>query len=241
MTRIGKLKRLIADLGWLDASIYALDRCGSAFTGAIGITRYILVAQPVPEKPLLPSGRGESLTVRPLSSSDDLGNETPLSPSVLASRERRGSICVGAFDGHRLIGFACAALGPHDDELVLARFTPLPHAKAAWDYDFYIAPRYRLGFAFPRIWDEMFTLLRDRGIAWTTSYITAYNITSLKSHLRLGAVPVGGFVVVKLGRSQAILQRRRPFARLATPSRARPEITVAVPGYRMAELDGRCA
>lgn len=241
MIRIEKLKRLVADLGWFDALIYALDRGGSAFAGVTGITRYILVAQPVPEKPLLPSGRGGFLTVRTLNADDDLGNETPLSPAVLASRERRGSICVGAFDGNRLIGFACVALGAHDDEMVLARFTPLPQEKAAWDYDFYIAPGYRLSFAFPRIWDAMFALLRDRGIAWTTSYIAAYSITSLRSQLRLGAVPVGGFVVIKLGRSQAILQGRRPFAKLATRSGARPEIQVSVPGYGPAERDGKCA
>ena len=232
MIAFEKLMRLGETLGWVDTLFYGLNRCCQAAGGWLGITRYILLAQPVHQQPLLPSNRARAITVRPLQFTDDLGNETTLTRELLATRADRGSICFGAFEGDRLVGCANVAFVTHDDEFLHARFILLPKDRAAWDYDFFVAPRHRLGVVYAKLWEGVFQFLRKRGIEWSLSYVASYNARSLMSHARMGALEIGSFVIVKLGRRQAIIQTSKPFFQIADGSRRRADIPVMAPRNR---------
>ena len=229
MSIYDKVRTLISALGWVDASIYAMNRCCQAAGGYFGITRYVLVAQPVLQNSLLPSNRGGSIVVRELHAVEDLGPDAPLAPALFAARKARGSICLGAFDRTRLVGYLYLTVGAHNDEAVFARFVPLPHRSAVWDYDLFILPKHRAGVVYLRIWEEVFKFLRKRSIAWSISYIASFNIRSMKSQFRLGAVLVGHFIVIEFGRRQVILLARRPFVAVGHESGRRPEIRVIAP------------
>lgn len=226
---IEKLRSLVDELGWVDAIIYIIDRALGTIKAPVSIARYVLVAQAVPDKPMLPPKRGSSIVVRPLKLADDLGSETTLSPALFARRTACGSITFGAFDASGLIGYLSIDLGPHDDEFLPARFVPLPTSLCAWDYDFFVTARLRLGVVYLRIWDSVFEFLRNRGVAWSFSYIASANVRSMKSQLRMGAIPVETFIVARLGRCQVFLRARPPFIQIAGLSGCRPEIATVAP------------
>lgn len=227
MSPFEKLKRLVAELGRADALLYCLDRLGQATGGRIGFTRYLLVAQPVVS--LAISGLGSTITVRPLESLAGLSNETTLTAKSLAARTARNTICFGAFVGDKLVGFACISLVPHDDEILNIRFITAPANKTAWDYDLFIAPGHRLGVVYAKLWNEMFAFLKSRGIEWTISHIASYNLHSWRSHSRMGAVPIGSLIVIRLGRRHIVIDCARRRVLLADESPRRAEVLISAP------------
>jgi hypothetical protein len=44
---------------------------------------------------------------------------------------------------------------------------PMPGGQSAWDFDIYVDPSARLGFAFGRPWDEANQLFSRMGIRWS--------------------------------------------------------------------------
>jgi hypothetical protein len=151
-----------------------------------------------------------------------------LSRRLLENRAESGSIGVGAFDRNRLVGYAWLSLGPHDDELLLARFVPASRS-VSWDYDFFVAPSHRLGIVYARIWDHIFEILSSRGIEWSFSYIAFYNRVSLRSQLNMGAVPVGSFIAAAAGKYQVFLSCHFPLVRLARDNSSRAEFSLVPP------------
>jgi len=75
---------------------------------------------------------------------------------------RQGAICLGAFKNDELLGYAWILLGTYEEDEVRCFFVPMPEGESAWDFDIYLDPKYRIGFAFPRLWDEVNTYLRSQ-------------------------------------------------------------------------------
>jgi hypothetical protein len=151
---------------------------------------------------------------------------------VIQWRYRQGAICLGAFEGTHFLGYVWLLLGAYEEDEVRCRFIPMPEGKAAWDFDVYVVPRYRFGMGFLRLWDEANRYLKERGIQWTMSRISAFNAVSLASHRRLGARVVGHAVFVVLGPCQLAVTTVFPFVRLSIGTRNEPRIRVYPPESR---------
>lgn len=228
---------LVDNLGWADALLYCIDRVFQKAGGAVGICRYILVAQPVLTRPLLSPRRAQSLAVRILQVDDELGDDTTLNRELLAKRIAAGNVCFGAFEAGRLVGFVCLGFERHDDELLHVRFIMPPTRPASWDYDFYIAPQHRLGFVYAGLWDSVFRFLHARGVEWSLSYIASTNKKSMNSQARMGAVNIGSLTVLRFGRCQAIIECRVPFVRIALGPDRPVEVRLEPPYNTGAEAD----
>ncbi len=221
----GKRKQIgqtLRQMGWLDTGLYALDRLlNKVSKGGTRLYKYYLVAQPVAKASLLPPGRGAQIQVRPIGAQDAGAKQFPRPAAAIEARYAQGARCLAAFRDDRFIGYLWLSLDGYQEDEVRARFTPAPGA--AWDFDVYVAPDCRLGFAFLRLWDEANRLLADNDIRWSCSRISAFNAGSRDVHARLGTVSLGSAVFLRAGRWQAMLATLPPYFHLSPHPAAFPE------------------
>jgi hypothetical protein len=222
---IRAFRALSRDIGWLNASLYSLDRLLlKALRGYLRLYKYDLVAQPVRETPLLPPGRGKKIEVRMIDETDIVTHQFPRPSAVIQARFKQGAKCLVAFKEGEFIGYLWLLSGTYIEDEVRATFSPLPAMKAVWDFDVYVAPEYRVGFAFSRLWDEANRFLAEKEIKWSCSRISAFNPGSLSSHARLGARTLGTAMFFCAGRCQVMFATTAPYIHLSFHSASFPAI-----------------
>jgi hypothetical protein len=209
MRSLQKFKSAAAAFGGVNAALYAIHRSLNRFGGALH--RYEFVAQPVASHALLTGARGRSIAVRLVDADDPVLSQLPLTPEVIARRAAQGAVCFGAFKGEEMIGCLWLCLGTYEEDEVRCRFVPAPVGRASWDFDVYLRPDQRLGPGFARLWDEGNAYLRERGIRWSVSRISAFNPRSLAAHARLGTRGIGSAIFLCLGRVQFALSSVPPY------------------------------
>jgi hypothetical protein len=214
-------------MGLLPSLIYGLDRACHRLGLDAGAALDHLVAQPVraPAKP----GRGGGLVVRDIAPDDPAIEAMPIDREEQARRRQLGALCLGAFREDRLAGYLWLAFTHYDEPELRLRFVPWPQGRVSWDFDVYVLPAHRIGFTFPRLWEAANARLAERGVSWTLSKIGGYNVHSLASHRRLGAVFVGRVVTLRVGRWRLNIATR-PWRLRVSNGRGRwPELRVPAP------------
>ena len=227
---IGKVLTSIRTLGFGTTALYALDRLANHLGGAVTIRSYRLMAQPVHPRPRLPARRRQRFAARPLGPDDAALEQLPLDGATRARRFAQGAHCLGLFRGERLVAALWYQFGDYEEDEVRCRFRPSDEAAAAWDFDVYVQPEERAGFAFAALWDAADAALRESGRSFSLSRISAFNLASLRSHERLGAREVGRATFIGLGPVQLCHSTLlRPRLHLALRRATRPVITIPVP------------
>jgi hypothetical protein len=209
----------VAQLGAWDAICYfagvALRRLG------IRLYKYEFVAQPVAAAPLA-RGRGKAVDVRLVTDSAGVPRDYPRPAHVVADRFAQGALTLQAWKGDDLAGFLWLLHDGYREDEVRADYR-LASAASVWDFDVYVAPEYRMGPTYLRLWDEANTLLRERGVRWTCSRISSFNVASRNAHARLGTVRMGGALFLCAGRWQLSCVTQAPFLHLSR--RGAPQLT----------------
>jgi hypothetical protein len=226
---IAKLHRAAREMGLGNALLYGLDQGCQAVGLPCRIRRYLLVAQPIPDRAHLPAGRGQKIVVRPLDPQDPAFAGLPLDAAVIRYRFAQNAVCLGAFKGDAVVGCAWLAFDGYDEDEVRSRFVPEPAAETAWDFDVYVAPTERVGIALMRLWDEANAFLRQRGVRWSMSRISAFNRASVASHRRLGAKPLASAIYLTLGPIQASFISVAPYVHLSCGKGSVPVIRLRAP------------
>jgi len=209
-------------------ALYAANRVVSRLGGGAGVYHYDFLIQPVRAVPLLPSGLGRSIDVRPIGRGDSLLAAMPVPVNVLERRFAQAAECLVATREGAMVGYLWLCCGPYEEDEVRCRFVPGPPGCAAWDFDVFVEPRHRLGPAFACLWDVAHAVLRGRGITHTFSRISRYNVVSQRAHARLEARRVGSAVFVRIGPWQVMASSIRPRAHVALVRSARPVIRFEV-------------
>ncbi|SFM47235.1 GNAT family N-acetyltransferase [Rugamonas rubra] len=213
MSITARLHRSVVQLGWRDAAWYALERLLALLSGGRwALFRYHIVAQAVAAAPLCP-GRGADIEVRLLTGLGQVPPGYPRPAEVLRQRYQQGAQSLAAYRRGELVGFLWFLAGAYQEDEVRARYL-LP-AACAWDFDVYVRPDERLGWAFRRLWDEAQRLLRARGVRCSCSRISAFNAASLRAHARLGARRLGSATFLRCGRWQWMLASLAPYVHLS--------------------------
>ena len=233
---IAKVSASIEELGRVNAVCYYLDRLLSALPGRNGLVRYLFVAQPVPEGPLLPPRRGTRVKVEQIDAMDPRLHALELDDAVQAYRRDQKALCFAAFQDEAIIGCLWFCLGPYDEDVVRCRYHPRPADSTAWDFGAYVAPAYRTSFAFARLWDEVNAYYRSKGIRWSLSRISGANPLSLRSHQSLGAQVVGTATFLTVFGVQLMSSSLGPRLQLSFGGDPVPEVEVPAPP---ASADGR--
>lgn len=212
--------------GWCG---YKLDRLLSkASRGRVRLWVLCLYLQPVPSRSLLAPQRQTNLRVGIVSAAEISASDLKRPKAAIDSRFEQGSICVAGRTEKGLAGSLWLHYGRLQERMFACDFEGLPAGRTCWDYDLEIAPQYRLGRTFARLWDETFRVLREHGIAHTASWIHCANRPSRRSHERMGATQVGWLILLDLFGFKAVLASSRPFLRFAGP-RKRIYIPVQAP------------
>lgn len=220
-------------LGVIDGTLYLASRAlARASRGRVRMVKYHLVAQPIPPSRLRQAAAG-ALRIAPAAAGDAWTRHFPRPDAVIARRYADGATCLVASSNDRFAGFLWLCFGPYEEDEVRCRFVPLPAGRTSWDFDVYVDPAFRMGRTFTRLWDAANDLLRERGVRWTLSRISAFNSESRRAHQRFGGERIATATFVCAGSAQLMLASVSPFVHLALHRDARPILRLAVPLSRI--------
>jgi hypothetical protein len=208
-------------LGLAGVLSYAAARF-AARAGVLGYNRYTLVAVPVAGMPKMPRGfRVEALSLEWLRN-----HAIDVSTEVQAARFAQGLTCLGAFNAKdELIGVNWVGSGPFVEDEVHVRFS-VP-TDAGWDTGLWVRPEHRLGRGFSALWAGTADWLRSHNLAWSMSRIADYNLPSILSHKRMGAVTVGHITAIRFFRWQWMSEGKPRMVRLSGDAPAEMKVAFA--------------
>ena len=214
----------LRNFGAWNGSLYLMSRfLVRATSGRCRLVKYYLVAQPVRPVPYL-KRKTDIISIDRIEPDNPLVKQFPRPAEVLAKRFADGSVCFAASKHGKFVGFIWLQHYCYEEDEVRCNFFPAPREKAVWDYDVHVEPQFRMGRIFLRLWDVAHDYLRDRGIAWTVSRISAFNTESLASHRRLGAVRLAIATFVCVGDVQAACFSVHPWLHLSRRPDRRPDL-----------------
>ncbi len=203
----GRLSALTT-MGAVDGSLYLLGRVGAKLSaGRLRLVKYCVVAQPL--------GRPQPRPLRPdphthidwVVAGDALCASFPRPPEVIERRFRSGARCLGAVVKGEFAGFIWLQTRRYEEDEVRCTYVLADPRAAVWDFDVYVAPKFRLGRTLARLWQAADERLAAEGFRWSISRISAFNPGSLATHRRLGTVEIDRLLFLRLGRHQLAFRR----------------------------------
>ena len=202
-------------LGVAGVASYALARA-AVRSGLLAFYRYAIVATPQPSLPAMPRG----YAVRPLSAAELAGHSIDAPPTVQADRFAQGMTCLAAFNRkEQLVGVTWLIEGGLIEDDVRVLFE-VPE-NCCWDTGLWIAPAHRLSRAFAAIWAGTAEWMVERGLTHSVSRIADYNLASILSHRRMGAVTLGHHSFMKIAGWQYSWSTRPRLLRIGEGKAAR--------------------
>jgi hypothetical protein len=197
--------------------------------GRVRLLHYLIMAQPVPGAPARPAGASRGITVERVEPGHVLLAQFPHRAEALGRRFAQQAVCHAAHREGELVGYLWLQETPFADRDAGCVFVPAPTGRAAWDYDLWIAPAWRMSRAFQRLWEEAHGYLRGRGVEWTLSCVSSLNRASLASHRRLGAQLISHAWILRVGARQLAAFTQPPFVDLCLLSGVRATLEVRPP------------
>lgn len=197
-------------LGLAGIISYAAARLASK-AGMLGYSRLMLVAVPVSGMPEMPKG----YRVSAIDPESLLNHVIDIPAEVQRLRFAQRMTCLAAYNRKdELVGITWVGGGPFNEDAMPIRFH-VPD-NAAWDAGLWITPRHRLGRGFAALWAGTASWLRTNDKDWSMSWIADYNLPSLLSHQRMGAVTIGRVLTFRFFRWHYIAKGRPRLVRLDT-------------------------
>jgi hypothetical protein len=211
---LAKLRSLVGTFGYLNAAIYAFDRLGEHLGGNIEACRMHIVAQRIPPGPWLRPGRGDSFHVELLGPERLAELPDTVSRTRALHRWSSGIECLAIFKDRRCVGYIWVAHDHYDEELTCVRFAPVPAGTGAFLLDLFILPEYRASLVLPRLWDETFRFLRERGRLWIAEAVSVLNVSSVNFHRSMKATFLGHVIFLRVGPLQVMISNLSPRCRI---------------------------
>jgi L-amino acid N-acyltransferase YncA len=223
---LNRLRSTVRSLGWSDTLTYILAVLIARLTRHRGrLLKYYFVAQPVPPATSPVSGTSGSTHFYRADAPDAVIGQAARPESVIRQRFEQRAHCIVAERDGELVGciWLCPQQYREDEVRCVYRWTPA--ASAMWDFDVYIAPRWRISRLFARLWERAHAGLRADGVRWTLSRIDAFNAGSLAAHRKLGAQPLARGWFLVLGRVQLSILSVAPFVHLTCRRNGGPRLS----------------
>ena len=223
----------VGRLGWLDGGLLLLARFFQITTGnRVRLVRYYLVAQPVPEvAPAALARTGSNNHAGLVGPDAAIVAQFPRPAEIIAKRFRDQQLCFTTQVGDRFAGYLWLALPGYEEDEVRCRYLFADPDQSAWDFDVYVAPEFRIGRAFTRLWNAANQHMHSRGIRWTFSRISAFSGRSLASHTRMGARKLFSATFLCVGPVQLSVLGASPYLHLSLSRTSRPTLKLAAPDH----------
>jgi hypothetical protein len=226
-----KIRDEINNLGTWNGVLYLASRVlAKASFSRSRIVKYQFVAQPVPLQMLAPSESVSSIRIYRAEPGDPIVELFPRPTSVIAERFASGAVCFVAEKQGALSGFIWIKREQYREDEVRCLYVLEPAGIAAWDFDVWVAPEFRLTRTFARLWDAANGFLREHGYLWSVSRISAFNHASLASHRRLGSMCLQSGLFFLLGSLQLAFFTCAPYFHLGFKPEHVPVLRLRVPG-----------
>ena len=221
-----RLRSTVRSLGWSDTLTYILAVLIRRLTRQHGrLIKYYFVAQSVPTAaPAARAASGNTHFYR-ADAPDAVIRQVARPEPVIRERFAQGAHCMVAERAGELAGciWLCPEQYREDEVRCLYRWAPA--GWAMWDFDVYIAPRWRISRLFARLWECAHAEMRVEGVRWTLSRIDAFNVGSLAAHRKLGARTLARAWFLVLGRVQLSVLSMAPFVHLTWRRKGGPRLS----------------
>jgi hypothetical protein len=218
---VHKLVDVYREYGLVTGLFYGIDQMLQRLSSRLRLYAYQFMVQPITDRPLLPERFVRRLEFREIRRGDPEVALMPARPEIKEARFAQNAVCLGAYREGRLIGYLWFCHDRYEEDEARCTYLVAPQGEAIFDYDLYILPEHRMGFAFAGIWHGANAYLRRRGVRYTFSRYTRFNLASRRAHERLGGRPVGSAVFLHLGPVQLMAATLWPFVHLSLSSSRR--------------------
>jgi len=199
------------EFGWAAGSLYILDRALRAVSPSLGLHVYEFMVQPIGGKPLLAPNLVKNLSFQEIVRGDEEISLMPAREDIKALRFEQGARCIGAYRKGQLIGYLWYCMGRYDEDEVRVTYEMVDRDASIFDFDLYVMPQHRLGLGFLGVWYGANEMLVPRGIRYTFSRLTRFNVASRRAHAHLGWKRVGRGVFLRAWRAELMLATLAPF------------------------------
>ena len=224
------ITKIFKTYGWRGGALYAVANLVRRISGGKArIVRYFLVAQPVPDAPAELATRRSNSTVREVGPTDSIVAQFPRPKEVIDARFKTGARCFVAEIKGRFAGYLWLAFEGYEEDEVRCRYEFRAPEICVWDFDVYVAPEFRLGRTFGRLWDTVNNELAGQGVRWTCSRIAALSRRSLAAHRRLGMVKLHTATFICLSKLQIAMISMKPYVHVSWRQGSRPVIALPIP------------
>jgi hypothetical protein len=207
------------EFGAVAGTLYALDRVLRSVSPRLGLRVYELMVQPIGVKALLPPNLGRNLTFGEIGRGHADLARMPLRDGVVEARFAQGARCVGVWRKGALLGYLWLCFGRYHEDEVRCTYELAEPDSSVFDFDLVVLPEHRLGIGFVAVWHAAEQLLRERGVRFTFSRMTRFNLASRRAHARLGSRCIGHAIFVEVFGAEAMLATLSPFVRLTWGAR----------------------
>ncbi len=98
-----------------------------------------------------------------------------------------------------------------DQDEVRVTYELVDRDASIFDFDLYVMPQHRLGLGFLGVWYSVNEILVPRGVRYTFSRLTRFNVASRRAHAHLGWKRVGRGVFLRAWQAEFMLATVAPF------------------------------
>jgi hypothetical protein len=229
MSRYKKLRDTFRSLGIVDAFWYFCHATLHRLCESCTLDKYYVVAQSTSRTQRLLRDHGKSISMREISAGEPILAHIPRPSDIIAHRFAQGARCYGAFKDGILVGVIWLQTQEYREDEVRCAFSWWPKHDAVWSFDVFIVPEHRTGLAFVKLWSDVDAQLRQQGVRWTLSRISAFNVRSRASHQRLGLKIVAKCLFLASKKWQLMFSDCRPYIHLSRHAQSVPRITLTTP------------
>jgi len=221
---LGKFVSAIKEFGPAAGMLYVADRALRTLSPRLGLFVYELVAQPIPDKPLLPANMVRKLSFSEIEPGHLALAQMPVPAAVIQARFDQNALCLGAWRGDVLLGYIWLCFDRYREDEIRCDYLISEVPGSVFDFDLYILPEHRMGLAFAAVWHGANEYLRARGVLRSFSRLTRFNNASRRSHARFKWQRVGRVIVFVAWRLEVMLTDIAPYLAVSTSRRRRVQL-----------------
>src|SRR5271167_930600 len=145
---LARLMSPFKEFGFFAGLFYLANRVLQQLSPNLRLYVYELLAQPIPDRPLLPPRLTKSLEMREIRAGDPEVARMQARPDIKESRFKQNAICLGAFQKGQFIGHIWFCFHAYEEDEVRCTFVLPDGNQAVFDFDLNVFPEYRMGLGF---------------------------------------------------------------------------------------------